>query len=173
MTENATKLNEEFLEKQRKFQKVNEIIRSYNAEKQNLIAILQAIQGEYRYLPEEIMNYVATAMGLSPAYVYGVATFYSQFSLSPKGKYEIRICDGTACHVRGSMPILAAIRKKLGFTEEKTTTDDLMFSLETVSCLGACGLAPVVVINDKVYPQMTPDAICKVIDELKNEGKVQ
>lgn len=169
MMENSTKLNEEFLEKQRKFQRVNEIIRKYEAKKQNLIAILQSIQEEYRYLPEEIMSYVATAMGLSPAYVYGVATFYSQFSLNPKGKYEIKICDGTACHVRKSMPLLEALRKKLALTEEKTTTDDLQFSLETVSCLGACGLAPVVVINEKVYPQQTPESICKVIDELKKE----
>ncbi|OGI18603.1 MAG: NADH dehydrogenase [Candidatus Melainabacteria bacterium RIFOXYA12_FULL_32_12] len=158
---------EELMEQQRKFNKVNEIIRKYEYKKSNLIAILQKVQEEYRYLPEEILTYIATTMGISPASVYGVATFYSQFSLNPKGKYEIKVCDGTACHVRKSMPVLNAIREKLSLNNGKITTDDLKFSVETVSCLGACGLAPVVVINEKVYPQMTPDAIKLIIDELQ------
>ena len=106
---------------------------------------------------------------LQPAY-YGVATFYSQFSLNPKGKYEIKVCDGTACHVRKSIPVLNAIRKKLKLQDGKITTEDSNFSLETVSCLGACGLAPVVVINEKVYPQMTPEAISIIIDKLIQES---
>jgi len=158
---------EELMEQQRKFNKVNEIIRKYEYKKSNLIAILQKVQEEYRYLPEEILTYIATTMGISPASVYGVATFYSQFSLNPKGKYEIKVCDGTACHVRKSMPVFNAIREKLSLNNGKITTDDLKFSVETVSCLGACGLAPVVVINEKVYPQMTPDAIKLIIDELQ------
>jgi len=161
---------EQMFEEQRKFHKVNEIIQKYEAKKQNLIAILQKVQEEYRYLPEEILTYIATTMGLSPASVYGVATFYSQFSLDPKGKYEIKVCDGTACHVRKSMPVLNAIKKKLNITGNKGTTKDLKFSLETVSCLGACGLAPVVVINEKVYPQMTPDAISIILDKLMQES---
>lgn len=156
-------------EQQRKFHKVNEIINKYDKKRTDLIPILQEVQAEYRYLPEEILTYVATTMDISPANVYGVATFYSQFSLTPKGQYEIKVCDGTACHVRASMPVLNAIRDHLKLTKEKTTTDDLKFSLETVSCLGACGLAPVVVINEKVYPQMTPESIRKVLDELINE----
>ncbi len=88
------------------FSKVDEIIQSYGAKKSNLIAILQKIQETFRYLPEDAMTYIGTKIeGLSPATVYGVATFYAQFSLEPKGKYEIKICDGTACHVRGSMPV--------------------------------------------------------------------
>ncbi|MBR3889410.1 NAD(P)H-dependent oxidoreductase subunit E, partial [bacterium] len=98
-------------------------------------------------------------------------TFYAQFSLDPKGKYEIKLCDGTACHVRGSMPVLDAVRAKLKLTPEKTTTDDGMFSLETVSCLGACGLAPVVVINETVYPKMTPDAIKIALDAIIEQEK--
>ncbi|MDD3014444.1 MAG: NAD(P)H-dependent oxidoreductase subunit E [Candidatus Gastranaerophilales bacterium] len=156
-------------EKQRRFHKVNEIIQNYEAKKENLIAILQRVQEEYRYLPEEMLTYIAITMNLSPASVYGVATFYSQFSLNPKGKYEIKVCDGTACHVRKSMPVLNAIKQKLNLTGEKITTDDLKFSIETVSCLGACGLAPVVVINEKVYPQMTPAAIAVIIDKLQQE----
>ena len=153
-----------------KFKKISDIIRDYEYKKSNLIAILQKVQEEYRYLPEDMLTFIATTIGISPASVFGVATFYSQFSLDPKGKYEIKVCDGTACHVRKSMPVLNAIRKKIKLTEGKITTDDLKFSLETVSCLGACGLAPVVVINEKVYPQMTPEAISIIIDKLIQES---
>lgn len=118
------------------------------------------------------MIYIGTKIeGLSPATVFGVATFYAQFSLEPKGKYEIKVCDGTACHVRGSMPVLNAIKARLDIKDGQLTTNDGLFSLETVSCLGACGLAPVVVINDKVYPQMTSDAIKIVLDTLLKEDR--
>lgn len=150
--------------------KVDEIIQSYGAKKSNLIAILQKVQEVFRFLPEDAMIYIGTKIeGLSPATVYGVATFYAQFSLEPKGKYEIKVCDGTACHVRGSMPVLNAIRARLNIKEGQLTTEDCLFSLETVSCLGACGLAPVVVINEKVYPQMTSDAVKIVIDTILKE----
>jgi NADH-quinone oxidoreductase subunit E len=156
---------------QRSFEKVNEIVKKYEAKESALIPILQEVQEEYRYLPEEILTYVATALDISPATVYGVATFYAQFSLDPKGKYVISVCDGTACHVRGSSPVLEAIKKKINLTEGKKTTDDLRFTVETVSCLGACGLAPVVVINEKVYGQMTPEAIELILDQLmQREG---
>lgn len=150
--------------------KLDQIISSYDYKKSNLIAILQKVQEVYRYLPEEALIYIGTKIeGLSPATVFGVATFYAQFSLEPKGKYEIKVCDGTACHVRGSMPVLNAIRAKLNMPEGQLTSDNGLFSLETVSCLGACGLAPVVVINDKVYPQMTSDAITIVLETLMKE----
>lgn len=150
--------------------KLDQIIGSYDYKKSNLIAILQKVQEVYRYLPEEALIYIGTKIeGLSPATVFGVATFYAQFSLEPKGKYEIKVCDGTACHVRGSMPVLNAIRAKLNMPEGQLTSDNGLFSLETVSCLGACGLAPVVVINDKVYPQMTSDAITIVLETLMKE----
>ena len=152
--------------------KLDEIIKTYEGKKSNLIAILQKVQEVYRYLPEEAMIYIGTKMeGLSPATVYGVATFYAQFSLEPKGKFEIKVCDGTACHVRGSMPVLNALKARLDLKDGKMTTDDGLFSLETVSCLGACGLAPVVVINGKVYPQMTSDAIKIVLDTLLKEDR--
>lgn len=155
---------------QRKFQKVNETIQKHHGKKSALIPILQEIQSEYRYLPEEILTYVATAMDLSPATVFGVATFYAQFSLEPKGKYIVKVCDGTACHVRGSMPVYNAVRERVGLGEgKKKTTDDLNFTVETVSCLGACGLAPVVTINDKVYGQMTDEAILMILDKLMGE----
>ena len=152
--------------------KLDEIINSYGAKKSNLIAILQKVQEVFRYLPEDAMIYIGTKIeGLSPATVFGVATFYAQFSLEPKGKYEIKVCDGTACHVRGSMPVLNAIKARLDIKDGQLTTNDGLFSLETVSCLGACGLAPVVVNNDKVYPQMTSDAIIIELDTLLKEDR--
>ena len=147
------------------------IIESCGGDKSHLIAILQKVQETYKYLPEEAMIYIGSKIeGLSPATVFGVATFYAQFSLEPKGKYEIKVCDGTACHVRGSMPVLEAVRNKINLTNGKMTTENGLFSLETVSCLGACSLAPAIVINDKIYPKMTPDAVTVIIDTLMKEN---
>ena len=151
--------------------KLDEIIQNYGAEKSYLIAILQKVQEIYKYLPEDAMTYIGSHIeGLSPATVFGVATFYAQFSLEPKGKYEIKVCDGTACHVRGSMPVLDAVKKKIQLQDGKMTTENGMFSLETVSCLGACSLAPAMVINEKIYPKMTPEAVEIVIDTLLKEN---
>jgi NADH-quinone oxidoreductase subunit E len=152
------------------FKVLEGILQSFDYKKSYLIAMLQKVQAIYKYLPEEAMTYIGEHVdGLSPATVFGVATFYAQFSLEPKGKYEIKVCDGTACHVRGSLPVLNAIKEKIKLEEGKFTTKDGLFTLEIVSCLGACGLAPVVVINEKVYPQMTPDAIAIVLDTLMKE----
>ncbi|KUO61130.1 NADH dehydrogenase [bacterium BRH_c32] len=153
----------------RKFEKVCEILERNHYDANCLIPVLQAIQEEYRYLPEKILTFVATSLGISPAKVYGVATFYSHFALEPKGKYVIKVCDGTACHVRNSLPIVDAIHKKLALSETKHTTDDMMFTLEMVSCLGACGLAPVVVINEEVYSLMTPEKTIAAIDAIIKE----
>lgn len=153
----------------RKFEKINGIIEKNGKSQSALIPILQAVQSEYRYLPEEILTYIAMALGIPAATVFGVATFYAQFSLEPKGKYIVRACDGTACHVRGSMPVYEAIRKKVGLKDGKFTTQDLRFTVETVACLGACGLAPVLMVNDKVYGQMTAEAAEIIIDALLGE----
>jgi NADH-quinone oxidoreductase subunit E len=150
----------------RKFEKVCEILDRHDRDAAKLIPILQEVQELYRYLPEEVLTYVATSLGLPPARVFGVATFYAHFALEPKGKYVLRMCDGTACHVKGSIPILEALRKRLGLDEKRKTTGDMLFTLETVSCLGACGLAPVLVINDAVHGQMTPDAAIALVDEI-------
>jgi len=150
----------------RKFEYVFEIVERNERNPSRLIPILQAVQEQYRYLPEEILTLVATALGLSPAKVFGVATFYSHFTLTPRGKYCIRICDGTACHVKRSDGLLDALREKLLLREGASTTADLLFTLETVSCLGACGLAPVIVINDEVYGQMTPVKAIALVDDL-------
>lgn len=150
----------------RKFETICEIIDRFDRDPQKLIPILQAVQDEYRYLPEEVLTYVATTLGLPPAQVYGVATFYAHFSLEPKGKYVIRVCDGTACHVKRSMPILDAIRERLNLDDRRHTTPDMLFTIETVACLGACGLAPVVVVNDEVHGLMNPDKVNALLDEI-------
>ncbi|HEY9595344.1 MAG TPA: NAD(P)H-dependent oxidoreductase subunit E [Spirochaetia bacterium] len=155
----------------RRFESVCRILDAYGRDPTKLIPILQAVQDEYRYLPEEVMVFVATSLGLPPARVYGVATFYAHFALEPKGKHVIRLCDGTACHVKGSLPILEAIRARLGLTATKRTTPDLLFTVETVACLGACGLAPVVVVNEQVHGQMNPDAAVAIVEDImRKEG---
>jgi len=154
------------------FAKIDEVLKTYNYDKTNLITILQKVQEIYRYLPEEAMTYIGENIdGLSASAVYGVATFYAQFSLEPKGKYEIKVCDGTACHVRGSMPVLDAIKRKIKLENGKMTTENGLFSLETVSCLGACSLAPAIVINEKIYPKVTKEAVEIIIDTLLKENE--
>ncbi|MCI9081896.1 MAG: NAD(P)H-dependent oxidoreductase subunit E [Lachnospiraceae bacterium] len=146
---------------------LDEILKTHDYSQTKVIAIMQDIQKVYRYLPEEMLCYIAKKLHMSEAKVYGVATFYENFSLEPKGKYVIKICDGTACHVRQSTAILEEIRSILGVTAAKPTTDDMMFTVETVSCLGACGLAPVCTVNDVVHPAMTPEKARILIQELK------
>ena len=149
------------------YDKTDEIIASHGLTQAALIPIIQDIQAEYRYLPQELLSYVASKLSIDEAKAYSVATFYENFSFEPKGKYIIKVCNGTACHVRKSVSILERLYSELGLSEEKATTDDMMFTLETVSCLGACGLAPVLTVNDKVYPAMTPDAAAELIRELR------
>lgn len=151
------------------FTVVDAILAKYPPKELSTIAVLQNIQEYYHYLPEEIFPYVARALNVGEARLYGVATFYENFSLDPKGKYVIRCCDGTACHVRGSLPILNKLREELGLSEAKKTTDDLLFTVETVSCLGACGLAPVLTVNGETYPAMTPEKAVGLLNELREK----
>ncbi len=151
------------------FDVVDSILLELGTKQSSIIAILQGIQEHYRYLPKEVFPYLSNKLGISQAKIYSVATFYENFSLEPKGKYVLKVCDGTACHVRKSIPILNSLRKELGLSEAKATTDDLLFTVETVSCLGACGLAPVLTVNDKVYPAMTPEKAANLLKELKEE----
>ena len=155
------------MDRAEKFQKVCDILDRFHYRPAGLIPILQAIQHEYQYLPEEVLTYVATSLDVPPARVFGVATFYAHFALEPKGKHVVRICDGTACHVKQSLPVLHALREKLGTTETQKTTADMMFTVETVACLGACGLAPVVVIDEQVYGGITPQRAVALVDEIK------
>lgn len=157
----------------RKFEKVCEILDRNQRQPSRLIPILQAVQEEYRYLPEEVLTYVATSLDVPASKVFGVATFYSHFALEPKGRYVIRLCDGTACHVKNSIPILEAIREKLGLTGKAKTTPDMLFTVETVACLGACGLAPVMVINEDVHGAMTPAAAVRLVEAIQAKESVQ
>lgn len=151
------------------YSKLDTILENHEFKSSNIIAILQDTQDTYRYLPKEIFSYLSEKLGMSRAKIYSVATFYENFSLEPKGKFVIKICDGTACHVRKSIPILGKLRQELKLSETKTTTDDLMFTVETVSCLGACGLAPVITVNEKVYGSMTPEKAMELLNTLKEE----
>lgn len=151
---------------ERSFQKVEEILKKHQYRKENLIRILLEVQKEYRYIPEDVVNYIGVAMGIPPAKIYGVATFYSQFSLKPKGKYAIQICDGTACHMEGSVPLMKAIEEEIGIKPGEVTTD-LLFSLDQVGCLGACALAPVMVINEEVYGNLTAEKVKEILKQLK------
>jgi NADH-quinone oxidoreductase subunit E len=157
----------------RQFAKVCEILDRHERQPGRLIPILQEVQAEYRYLPEEVLTFVATSLGLPPARVFGVATFFSHFTLKPRGKYTVRLCNGTACHVRDSVTILDALRDRLKVSEERNTTPDMLFTVETVSCLGACGLAPVVVINDEVHGQMTPEKALELVDAIVTKESAQ
>ncbi len=151
------------------FTEVDGILAEVGEAPSNIIAIFQRIQERYRYLPRPVFAYLAKRLGIPEVRIYSVATFYENFALEPKGKYVIKVCDGTACHVRKSVPILERLRKEIGLTGGKNTTDDLAFTLETVSCLGACGLAPVITVNDKVYPAMTADSAAALVAELRGE----
>ena len=153
------------------YRKTDEIIANYVRDARSLIPIMQDIQAEYRYLPAELLSYVAQQIGITEAKAYSVATFYENFSLEAKGKYVIKVCDGTACHVRKSMPILEKLRSELGLSESKKTTDDKIFTVETVACLGACGLAPVVTVNDQVHSKMTPETMIELLQQLEKEAE--
>ena len=152
------------------YQKADEIIAFYGKKPSSLIPVMQDIQGVYRYLPGELLTYIAKEIGVKEAKAYSVATFYENFSFEAKGKYVIKVCDGTACHVRKSMPVWEALWKELGLSRKKHTTDDMMFTVETVSCLGACGLAPTMMVNEEVHPSMTPEKALAVIEELRGIG---
>ena len=134
-----------------------QILSRFAQDRAQLIAILQEIQTQKNYLSQEDMTTVAEYLDISVSAVYSVATFYENFSLEPKGKHIIKVCDGTACHVRKSQPIFDALHDYLGLTGKRKTSEDGMFTLETVACLGACGLAPAMTIDGEVHPKMNPE----------------
>ena len=149
-----------------RFAPVDKILEEFGYNAAKLIPILQKVQDTYHFLPEDVMRYIAEKLSISPARVFGVATFFAHFAIMPKGKHIIKVCNGTACHVKGSASIINAVKTKLKLTDNKETTDDGLFTLECVSCLGACGLAPVMVIDEAVHGQMTPEKAGKLIDEI-------
>ena len=153
-----------------KLQQVKAVLDKHGRRAQMLIPILQEVQEIYSYLPESVMEYIAIELGVTCGDVYGAATFYAHFTLEPKGKNVIKVCDGTACHVRKSGDIIKTIESELKLTAKKRTTDDGLFTFEIVACLGACGLAPVVVVNEDVYGAMTREKTIEVLKKYKEQG---
>ncbi|SDZ10919.1 NADH-quinone oxidoreductase subunit E [Proteiniborus ethanoligenes] len=147
--------------------KLKPTIEQYKGTRGSLISILQKAQDIYGYLPVEVLNYIAKETGVKPAKVHGVVTFYTQFRLNPVGKYLIMLCQGTACHVNGSKAIEEAIYEELGIKEGETTEDNI-FTLNNVACLGCCSLSPVMMINGETYGELTPKKAKEILKEIKN-----
>jgi NADH-quinone oxidoreductase subunit E len=147
-----------------------ELLYPFKRQRDSLIPILQAIQQHFGYLPTETLEETAAYLNTSPSIVYGVVTFYSYFRLKPNGKNTIRLCCGTACHVRGGANILRDTEKSLGIKPGQTTPN-LEYTLETVACVGACALAPVMLINDKVYGRLTTSSANKILCDCNNNGE--
>ena len=148
---------------------IDQVLADHACDASQIIAIMQDVQGKYRYLPKDALRYIADKVGISESKIYGVATFYENFSLDVKGKYVLKVCRGTACHVRKSGNVLQALYDATGLSESKPTSDDGLITIEIVSCLGACGLSPVVMVNDTVHPAMTPDKAVDLIEELREK----
>ena len=151
-----------------KDQKLEEILKKYEKDKSNLIQILNEVQEHYGYVPTKAQMAISEYLKIEMAEIYGVITFYSRFTLKPKGKYHIAICLGTACFVKGSEKLLDTAKEALKIKEGETTEDG-KFSLEATRCIGACGLAPVFTVNDEVYGKATPELMKKVIEEYENK----
>jgi len=149
--------------------KISELLAPYRNERGALIPILQHVQAEFGYLPEEVVKEISQALRLSESEIYGVATFYAQFRFMPTGKNVIRVCRGTACHVRGGARIRQDVEKMLGIRPGETSPD-MQFSLETVACIGCCAIAPTMVINDRTYGQLTPKKVKQILAEARNGG---
>lgn len=147
---------------------IKDVLDKYADVDGSLITVLQHAQDIYGYLPTDVLYHIAERVGVSPAKVMGVATFYSQFRLQPVGKYLIMLCQGTACHVNGSEKIEKAIFDELGISDGETTQDGL-FTLKNVACLGCCSLSPVMMINDETYGSLTPDKAKEILRSLKSK----
>ncbi len=154
--------------KEQDLKKIQEICKEHNNEPGELINVLQQVQEHFGYLPAELQEAVANELNISIAKVYGVVTFYSLFTMIPQGKYPISICTGTACYVRGADNVLQEFKRQLGI-EVGETSEDGEFSLNCLRCVGACGLAPVVLVGDKTYGRVAPDGVKEIVEEYKNK----
>ena len=147
------------------------ILAEHKAEQESVISVLQDVNAQYRYLPEDVLRHVAMALDIPLSLVYSIATFYNSFSLTPRGKHIVRVCTGTACHVKGASGILQALERMLGIKSGGTTEDD-NFSLEDVRCLGCCGLAPVITVNEDLYGSVTQAKLPKILKRYQDESLV-
>lgn|SRR5699024_523997 len=161
-----------FLDKNEDIKKIDEVLKEYKNEEGNLIKILQMAQNIYGYLPINVLDYIGEVLNISSARIYGVATFYSQFKFEPVGKYLIMLCKGTACHVNGADMIAMAIKDELKIDEGETTEDGL-FTLSYVACLGCCSLSPVMMINEDTFGKLTPKSVRKIIRDIKKKEEVE
>lgn len=152
-------------------EKMNAILARYpSAKREHLIPLLQEVQEEFGYLSREAVVRIGEHLGLPASKIYGVATFYNQFRFQPKGRFHIMVCRGTACHVKGSAAVLDAIKSVLRIESGQTTRDG-MFSLEVVACIGACGLAPVICINDEFFGNLSPDKARQILSSYREKAK--
>ena len=154
------------LENKEKYEALQNVIDELKNEPGALMPIMQRAQDIFGYLPEEVQNYIAKELDIPVSDIYGVATFYAQFNLEPKGKYIISVCMGTACYVKGSQLVLDKLEEVLEIPAGRTTADGL-FTLNATRCLGACGLAPVIMVNDDVYGRLTPDQVAGIIEKYR------
>ncbi|KEJ92171.1 NADH-quinone oxidoreductase subunit NuoE [Synergistes jonesii] len=147
------------------WEQLAELLGKYRGTKGSVIPVLQQAQDIFGYLPKDVLIEIGKQLEIPISQIFGVVTFYAQFHLEPRGKNIIRSCQGTACHVRGAKNVLQGIRDKLGLKEGQSTTGDLKFTLETVACIGACGLAPCVMVNDETHGRLTPQKIGEILDQ--------
>lgn len=154
------------IQEKEKFQQLDQLIAEYKDQKGPLMPVMQKAQAIFGYLPLEVQTIIAEGLGVPLTEVYGVSTFYSQFSLEPKGENVVSVCLGTACYVKGASKVFERLQEELGVEQGKTTPDG-KFTLLGTRCLGCCGLAPVMMINDEVYGRLTPDAVKDILDKYR------
>lgn len=145
------------------------IIAKHREKDGNIISLMQDTQEEFGYIPREAVTYLSESLDIAPSRFYGVLTFYSQFHLKPRGKNIVSVCCGTACHVKGGSKIAERVQRDLGVSADGETTEDKKFTFEVVRCVGACSIAPVVLINSRAYAEMTSDGTSKLIKKLQKE----
>ena len=150
--------------KGRRLERIDEIVEAHGCRRERVIAILQDVQDEFGYLPQDALRRVSERLGIPPIQVYGVATFFKAFRLKPRGKHLVSVCLGTACYVRGAPAVLGQLKRLLG-VEPGGTTDDMEFTLETVNCLGACALGPVVVVDGKYHEMVGPEKVEAILEK--------
>ncbi|HDH05910.1 MAG TPA: NADH-quinone oxidoreductase subunit NuoE [Nitrospirae bacterium] len=150
--------------------KCETILNKYNEEKGSIISILQDVQESFGYIPEDVVFWFAEKLNIPASNFFGVTTFYAQFYLKPRGKHIITACCGTACHVKGAEPIINRMRAELGIAEGEDTTTDGQFTLEKLACIGACSIAPVLIVNKKVYGGMSPNKASRMLKEYEKSS---
>lgn len=152
---------------------LEKILDNYMRVEGNIISILQDIENEFGYIPEDAVYWFSNRLNIPASKFYGVVTFYAQFHLKPRGKNILTACCGTACHVKGSAAVINRIRRELAIPEGENTTDDAQFTLENVACVGACSIAPVLIVNKKVYGKVAPEKAARILKEFQDDKDTQ